>query len=122
MSTTYKLDDYVPSGSSLRGHINASYDALVEAFGEPNILNAEEGDKVWNEWGIEFRVPIEDDGMGDVDDYETINATIYDWKEHGAYDSHLGGYRWHIGGKQVEAVWLVLDALNAPETMTRTDV
>ena len=31
-------------------------------------------------------------------------------------------YRWHIGGKQVEAVWCVLDALNAPETMTRTDV
>ena len=105
------MDDYVPSGSCLKGHITASYDALVEAFGEPNILNAEEGDKVWNEWGIRF-------SEGDDDIY----ATIYDWKEHDAYVSHVGGYRWHIGGKQVEAVWLVLDALNAPETMTRTDV
>ena len=111
MSTTYQMDDYVPSGSCLKGHITASNDALVEAFGEPNILNAEEGDKVWNEWGIRF-------SGGDDDIY----ATIYDWKEHSAYDSHSGGYRWHIGGKQVEAVWGVLDALNAPETMTRTDV
>ena len=111
MSTTYQLDDYVPSGSCLKGHITASYDALVEAFGEPNILNAEEGDKVWNEWGIRF-------SEGDDDIY----ATIYDWKEHDAYVSHVGGYRWHIGGKQVEAVWCVLDALNAPESMTRTDV
>ena len=111
MSTTYQMDDYVPSGSCLKGHITASYDALVEAFGEPNILNAEEGDKVWNEWGIRF-------SEGDDDIY----ATIYDWKEHDAYVSHVGGYRWHIGGNQVEAVWCVLDALNAPETMTRTDV
>ena len=111
MSTTYQMDDYVPSGSSLKGHITASYDALVEAFGEPNILNAEEGDKVWNEWGIRF-------SEGDDDIY----ATIYDWKEHDAYVSHVGGYRWHIGGNQVEAVWCVLDALNAPESMTRTDV
>ena len=111
MSTTYQMDDYVPSGSCLKGHITASYDALVEAFGEPNILNAEEGDKVWNEWGIRF-------SEGDDDIY----ATIYDWKEHDAYVSHVGGYRWHIGGNQVEAVWCVLDALNAPESMTRTDV
>jgi len=111
MSTTYQMDDYVPTGSSLRGHINASYQALVEAFGEPNILNAEEGDKVWNEWGVRF-------SEGDEDIY----ATIYDWKEQSAYDSHVGEYRWHIGGKQAEAVWCVLDVLNEPETMARTDV
>ena len=111
MSTTYQMDDYVPTGSSLRGHINASYQALVEAFGEPNILNAEEGDKVWNEWGIRFN-----------DGDEEIYATIYDWKEQSAYDSHVGGYRWHIGGKVVEALWCVLDALNEPETMRRIDV
>jgi len=29
---TYKLDDYVPRGSSLRGHIHATYDELVEVF------------------------------------------------------------------------------------------
>ena len=111
MATTYQLDDYVPRGSSLRGHIHATYDELVEVFGEPNILNAEEGDKVFNEWGIEFRVPVEDDGMGDVDDYDTVNATIYDWKERDAYDSHVGSYRWHIGGKEYRSVELVYEAL-----------
>ena len=113
MSTTYKLDDYVPSGTSLMGYVTISYQEIVEVFGEPNILNAQPSgdDKVHNEWGIEFRVPIEDDGMGDVDDYDTISATIYDWKEMDAYDSHYGEYRWHIGGKQQEAVWCVLEAL-----------
>ena len=47
---------------------------LVEVFGEPNILNAEEGDKVFNEWGIRF-----EDGDDD------IYTTIYDWKELDAY-------------------------------------
>ena len=56
MVTTYLLDDYVPTGSSLKGTISATYDALVEAFGEPNILNAESSgdDKVHNEWGNRF--------------------------------------------------------------------
>ncbi len=110
--TTYQLDDYVPRGSSLRGHVNATYIALVDTFGEPNILNAESSgdDKIHNEWGIRF-------SDGDDDIY----ATIYDWKEMDAYDSHYGEYRWHVGGNQVEAIWCVLDALNSPETMTRID-
>ena len=113
MSTTYQMDDYVPRGSSLQGHITASYQALVEAFGEPNILNAEPSgdDKVFNEWGIRF-------SDGDDDIY----ATIYDWKEQDAYDSHVGKYRWHIGGQYLSASWYVSDVLNAPETMMRTDV
>ena len=100
--TTYQLDDYVPRGSSLRGHVNATYIALVDTFGEPNILNAESSgdDKVHNEWGIRF----ED---GDWDTY----ATIYDWKEMDAYDSHIGEYRWHIGGRQMESLWCVMEAL-----------
>ena len=102
MVTTYQLDDYVPTGSSLKGTISATYDALVEAFGEPNILNAESScyDKVHNEWGIRF-------SDGDDDIY----ATIYDWKEMDAYDSHYGEYRWHIGGRQMEALWCVMDVL-----------
>ena len=110
---TYDLDDYVPRGSSLRGHINTTYVELVEAFGEPNILNAESSgdDKVHNEWGVRF-----------FDGDDDIYATIYDWKDSGPYDSRIGEYRWHIGGKQVEALWCVMDALNAPETMTRTDI
>ena len=97
---TYKLDDYVPRGSSLRGHIHATYDELVEVFGEPNILNAEEGDKVFNEWGVRF-----EDGDDDV------YTTIYDWKELDAYDSHIGNYRWHIGGKEHRGVELIYEAL-----------
>ena len=97
---TYKLDDYVPRGSSLRGHIHATYDELVDVFGEPNILNAEEGDKVFNEWGIRF-----EDGDDDV------YTTIYDWKELDAYDSHIGNYRWHIGGKEHRGVELIYEAL-----------
>ena len=97
---TYKLDDFVPRGSSLRGHIHATYDELVKVFGEPNILNAEEGDKVFNEWGIRF-----EDGDDDV------YATIYDWKEMYANESHYGEYRWHIGGKEHRAVELVYEAL-----------
>jgi len=109
---TYQMDDYTPSGSSLRGHVNATYQALVDAFGEPNILNAEPSgdDKVHNEWGIRF-------SEGDDDLY----ATIYDWKEQGPFDSHCGEYRWHIGGYHIAAVWCVLDALNAHETMERLD-
>ena len=110
--TTYQMDDYVPRGSSLQGHITASYQALVEAFGEPNILNAEPSgdDKVHNEWGVRF-------SDGDDDIY----ATIYDWKEHDAYVSHVGEYRWHIGGQYLSASWYVSDVLNASETMERTD-
>ena len=102
MSTSYQMDDYVPSGSSLRGHIHASYTDLVKVFGEPNILNAEPSgdDKVHNEWGIRF-------SNGDDDIY----ATIYDWKEMDAYDSHYGEYRWHIGGHSHLSVELIYEAL-----------
>ena len=111
--TTYQLDDYVPSGSCLKGHINAPYTDLVETFGEPNI---EPSDKVWTEWSVRFTVW--DEEMNEEDDHY---VTIYDWKEQDAYDSHYGSYRWHIGSRSNEAVWLVLDVLNAPETMERTD-
>ena len=97
---TYKLDDFATVGSSLRGHIHATYDELVDVFGEPNILNAEEGDKVFNEWGIRF-----EDGDDDV------YTTIYDWKELDAYDSHIGNYRWHIGGRDHRGVELIYEAL-----------
>ena len=109
----YELDDYVPVGSCFKGHINAWYDDLTEAFGEPN-KNA--SDKVWNEWSIRFTVY--DEEMNEEDDHY---VTIYDWKETHPNQSKSGNYRWHIGSKSREAVWLVADALNSPETMTRTD-
>jgi len=109
----YQLDDYVPVGSCFKGHINAWYDDLIEAFGEPNKPFS---DKVWNEWSLRFSVY--DEEMNEEDDHY---VTIYDWKETHPNQSKSGNYRWHIGSKSREAVWLVADALNSPETMTRTD-
>jgi hypothetical protein len=97
---TYRLDDFAGVGTSLRGYVHARYFDLVKVFGEPNIRNAEEGDKVWNEWGIRF-----EDGDDDV------YVTIYDWKEMYAKESHYGEYRWHIGGKESRCVELVYEAL-----------
>ena len=100
--TSWASDDYIPSGSSLKGTVTASYGKLVVLFGEPNILNAEPSgdDKVHNEWCIRF-----EDGDDD------IYATIYDWKEMDAYDSHFGEYRWHIGGHNMSSLWCVMEAL-----------
>ena len=97
-TVTWKLDDLVGPGTSLRGKITASFTELVEVFGEPNIGAS---DKVFNEWGIEFRVPIED----------TIDATIYDWKEPHGSASQYGNYGWHIGGRDHRSVELVYEAL-----------
>ena len=110
--TTYQLDDYVPTGSCLKGHVTASYQDLVETFGEPNM---DPGDKIWTEWSIEFSVPD-----GDLDnDYHHV--MIYDWKESNPDHSRIGRYQWHIGSKSREAIWLVRDALNSPEIMIRLD-
>ena len=109
MSTvTWTLDQTVTPGTSYRGMVYTTYDKLVEVFGKPNISAS---DKVFTEWGIEFRVPVEDDGMGDVDDYDSIDATIYDWKENWGGASRVGDYVWHIGGHNHEAVELVYEAL-----------
>jgi len=113
MSITYQADDYVPRGSSLKGHVVASYNTMVEVFGEPNMPFS---DKVWNEWAIRFTVPDDDDL-----DSEEVYVTIYDWKETHPNQSKSGDYRWHIGSKSSEAAWLVQDLLDSPETMMRAN-
>jgi hypothetical protein len=113
MNTTYQLDDYVPNGSCFKGHINTTFQELIDTFGKPN---KDASDKVWNEWSIRFSVY--DEEMNEEDDHY---VTVYDWKETHPNQSRSGTYRWHIGSKSREAVWLVLDALNAPETMERLD-
>ena len=98
------------AGTSLKGTVKTTYAELEETFGEPTIGPDERGDKTTCEWHIEFQVPIDDDGMGDTDpeDYDTIVATVYDWK----YDSTpYQEVNWHVGGNSQEAVWLVMDAL-----------
>lgn len=75
------------NGTSLQGYMTAYYHQLVEVFGEPE----GGGDKTTVEWCLEF-----EDG--------TV-ATIYDWKE---YETPMGSYRWHIGGKDGMAVGAVI--------------
>ena len=76
--------------TSLQGYVRAYYHELVEVFGEPD----GGGDKTTVEWCLEF-----EDG--------TV-ATIYDWKE---YETPMGRYRWHIGGKDLDAVDAVTTTL-----------
>lgn len=108
MKLTWKLDDSIASGTSLRGNITTTFTELVKVFGQPNVGPT---DKTWNEWNIEFRTPIEDLGEDDIDDYDIVDATIYDWKESSQDASRSGLYRWHIGGKDYQSVELVYEAL-----------
>jgi hypothetical protein len=95
------------TGTSLQGHIEATYDDLVKAFGEPTFdsTKGDEGDKVHTQWALEFE--DEEDNL--------VKATIYDWKEDSAYNSRVGKYRWHIGGNSYEAVEAVYDYANLKE-------
>ena len=110
---TYQLDDFSPVGTSLRGHVVASYATMIEVFGEPNMPFS---DKIWNEWAVRFNVPDEDDL-----DSEEVYVTIYDWKASHPNQSRYGEYSWNVGSKSRKAVGLVLDALNEPKTMERLD-
>jgi len=99
----YELIDKDASitGTSLQGYIEATYDDLVKAFGEPTFdsTKGDEGDKVHTQWALEFE--DEEDNL--------VVATIYDWKEDSAYNSRGGKYKWHIGGNSYDAVEAVTD-------------
>jgi hypothetical protein len=84
------------NGTCLQGKMPAYFHQLVEVFGEPE----GGGDKTTVEWCLEF-----EDG--------TI-ATIYDWKE---YETPMGLYQWHIGGRNKDAVYAVMDAFKQGATV-----
>jgi hypothetical protein len=87
--------DFV-SGSSFQGEVTATYEELVEKFGEPNFGPDENSDgKVTCEWGVEI------DG---------VICTIYDWKVYG--DTPRGYYDWHIGGYNKKAYEKVAGVMN----------
>lgn len=94
-----KLMNYVTGnfdivGTCLQGHIDTSYDRLVETFGEPVRFTPEQTDgKVQVEWTIKFN-----DG--------TL-ATIYDWKVEGQTPESVT--TWNIGGHSQAAVMNVVD-------------
>ena len=84
------------NGTSLQGYIPATYDQLVERFGQPE----GGGDKTTVEWCLKFA-----DG--------TV-ATIYDWK---VDETPMSMYNWHIGGKNKTAVARVTHALKQGATV-----
>jgi hypothetical protein len=81
-------------GTSLRGYIIATFDELVDAFGQPDEGPDDSADKITCCWRLEF-----EDG--------TV-ATIYDWKEE---STPYHRYDWHIGGKNSDAVEFVQQTL-----------
>ena len=105
----YKIidNDANITGTHLQGHIEATYDDLVKAFGEPIYDSTKHGlsDKVHTQWALEFE--------NEEGDY--VVATIYDWKEDSPYTSRSGKYRWHIGGNEYEAMSAVYDYANLKE-------
>lgn len=90
--------------SSLQGYVKASYDEIVEVFGDPTFqcswdLQTGGDGKVETEW--EFK---EDDTW----------IRIYDWKQYDNGSRSRSGlaYRWHIGGTSREAVTIVSNRLD----------
>lgn len=75
------------TGTSANGYIRASYDQLVNVFGEPMFGPSDESDddKISCEWVITFG-----------DKSRTV-ATIYDWKTYSG--TPMEEYDWHVGGK-----------------------
>lgn len=96
-------------GTSYQGVINARYEDLVAAFGEPE--ECYDG-KVQVEWRLLF-YSAETDGY--------IPATIYDWKMGTTYwrSEGLRGVSaervttWHIGGTSLDAVDCVHEAFKS---------
>ena len=105
MTHTFEHTNF-KSGSCLQGHMKATYDELVECFGEATYKGERDGgfDKVWTEWTLDFT---------HAETGETIHATIYDWKCDRHTDSRTGVYNWHIGGYGFEAECVVGDVFEA---------
>ncbi len=100
---SFDTTDGIVNGSHLLGYIRASYDDLVEMFGEPNGVMC---DKVWNSWDIEFEIYTK---TGEVEDI--VYCNLYDWKEADAEVSKRDEYDWHIGGVDKKADFLIYDLL-----------
>jgi len=88
----YKVKENLSSsGTSLQGEVTASYEDLVDCFGEPQYTETSGDGKVDVEWNLTITEP---------DFGEEHSVTIYNWKD---YDGGLEcktnpRYEWHIGG------------------------
>ena len=87
------------SGSSLVGTIEATYEELIRAFGEPTYKEPSGDGKVSTEWKLEF----------ERSDVKYVVATIYDWKMYDNGTACRSGekFEWHVGGFDYKALELV---------------
>ena len=92
------------SGSSLVGTIEATYEELIRAFGEPTYKEPSGDGKVSTEWVLEF----------EHQDGKYVVATIYDWKMYDNGKACRSGekFKWHVGGFNYEALELVEEELD----------
>ena len=95
MNKKIKINDRTNNinGTSLMGYVKATYEELVEAFGEADHYM----DKSTAHWSIQAP-----DG--------TV-ATVYDYKN---YSIPTGDYAWHVGGHNDRALLLVEFMLSKP--------
>ena len=84
------------TGTSLVGHLSASYDELVNLFGEPTYFDKSADNKVTTEWTLEFET------TNNSKPY--VIGTIYDWKTYDYNVCRDGVYNWHVGGLSTDAI------------------
>lgn len=85
------------SFTSLQGYATATYDEIVEVFGEPDYTEPSGDDKVTTQWDLTGKDYADRD----------IPVTIYDWKQWNLRCRDGNMFRWHIGGHSgVAAHWV----------------
>ncbi|MCK9428671.1 MAG: hypothetical protein M0R17_01500 [Candidatus Omnitrophica bacterium] len=94
-------DEDNSEGTHLIGKINTTYDVLLKVFGKPTSVPEDEQTAIWI-------INIEDP----EDEYNTIVATVYDWKIGKGYFGEDGLdlediTEWNVGGKTHRAVELI---------------
>ena len=75
--------------TSLQGYIGATYNELVEVFGQPTYGPDAQEDKITCEWVVDIGGTV---------------CTIYDYKTR---STPYGDYSWHIGGRGESSAHLV---------------
>jgi hypothetical protein len=95
------------NSTGLVGYMIATYDEIVEVFGEPTYNTPSADEKVDVEWVLKI---IDHE----FDDEEHI-ATIYNWKDYdGGAEARSGNkYEWHIGGHRKIVVGMLIDVFQS---------
>jgi len=96
------------AGTSKRGSIVTTYNKIVSVFGTPSERMS---DNIYNAWYIEFTAE-NDAYYAEEGDVKYVIASLYDW---GAPSDPAENpdeeYRFNIGGKEIDATFLVYDLL-----------